>query len=112
MSNTKKILGFLHSIAPKTATNAEIGSRTGIRPHQQVFQITRRLFDEGHIRGRLFGKEWEFWTDADTSVERARCEQISVSSMASAFEKGVRALLEERFGTSLGEGVYPGIHKR
>jgi DNA-binding IclR family transcriptional regulator len=55
MGNREAILAFLQSIAPNTATNSEIVSRTGIRPHTQVFQITRDLMRNGLIKGRQFG---------------------------------------------------------
>lgn len=111
MDNTGKILGFLRSISPKTATNSQIVSRTGIRPHQQVFQITRRLCDGGQIRGRLFGKEWEFWTDDNISTDTIQGEN-AVSGTALAFERWVRGLLQERFGCPLPDGIFPDVHKR
>lgn len=61
MTNTERVIAYLASIAPKAASNADIRSATGIRPHQQVFQITDRLVKEGTITGRQFGKEWQFW---------------------------------------------------
>ncbi|MBB2868613.1 UNVERIFIED_ORG: hypothetical protein GGI63_005257 [Rhizobium esperanzae] len=112
MDNTGKILGFLRSISPKTATNSQIVSRTGIRPHQQVFQITRRLCDGGQIRGRLFGKEWEFWTVDNICTETIQGENTAVSGTALAFERWVRGLLQERFGCPLPDGTHPDVHKR
>jgi hypothetical protein len=63
-TNTERVLEFLRSIAPKTATNSEIVARTGVRPHQQVFQITKKLQSKGLIQSRLDGKEWMFWIEA------------------------------------------------
>jgi hypothetical protein len=55
------VLDFLRSIAPNAATNEEIVSKTGVRPHTQVFQITRRLTNDGLLKAILSGKEWRFW---------------------------------------------------
>lgn len=60
MSNRQYVIEFLRSITPSDASNAEIVSRTMIKPHQQVFQITQALMKEGQVEGRLFGKEWRF----------------------------------------------------
>jgi len=49
MTNTDKVLHFLRSIAPQQQSNSEIVARTGIRPHQQVFQITQRLLKADRI---------------------------------------------------------------
>ena len=64
MTNTERVIAYLASIAPKAASNADIRSATGVKPHQQVFQITDRLMKEGTIKGRQFGKEWQFWIAA------------------------------------------------
>lgn len=50
MSNRDRVLDFLRSVGDDGATNAEIVSRTGIRPPQQIFQITQRLENEGLIK--------------------------------------------------------------
>jgi len=47
MTNREKVISFLAKISPKTASNADIVSHTGITPHQQVFQITRKLVSAG-----------------------------------------------------------------
>ena len=65
-NNADKILGFLESISPQAVGNAEIVARTGVRPHQQVFQITQRLSESGKIQSRRFGNEWLFWVDKPT----------------------------------------------
>jgi hypothetical protein len=69
MNNRDRILAFLQSIAPTDATNADIGSRTGIKPHQQVFMITRDLMRAGEIKGLQAGKEWRYWWDGSGSNE-------------------------------------------
>jgi len=61
VTNKERILVFLRSIAPSAATNEEIVSKTGVRRHQTVFQITRQLRTDGVIKGVQSGKEWRFW---------------------------------------------------
>lgn len=63
MTNSERVLVYLGGIAPKSATNADIRSATGIKPHQQVFQITSHLVTKGKISGRKFGQEWQFWIE-------------------------------------------------
>jgi hypothetical protein len=58
MTNRERVLSFLQSIAPRDASNAEIVGRTGIKPHQQIFMITR-----DQIKGVQAGHEWRFWCD-------------------------------------------------
>ncbi|ANO50049.1 hypothetical protein [Woeseia oceani] len=65
MGHREQVLGYLSKVAPRAASNADIVSHTHIRPHQQVFQITKRLMDEGLIKGRRVGKEWLFTAGAD-----------------------------------------------
>jgi len=60
MTHREEVLGFLSKIAPQPASNSEIVSHTHIKPHQQVFQLTRKLVDEGLITGRRVGREWYF----------------------------------------------------
>ena len=51
MAHEDQVLDFLRSISPRDATNSEIVSHTGIRPHQQVFQLTQKLYKSGRIKG-------------------------------------------------------------
>jgi len=64
MTNADRILAFLQSISPADASNADIVARTGIKPHQQVFAITRQLMQSGRINGLQAGHEWRFWWGA------------------------------------------------
>jgi hypothetical protein len=61
MTNKDRVLGFLWSIAPTDASNVDIGARTGIRSHQQIFGITRNLMHAGEIRGFRAGRDWRFY---------------------------------------------------
>jgi len=61
MTNRERVIEFLHSIAPKDASNSEIVAHTGIKPHTQVFMITRELMQTGMVKGLQAGHEWRFW---------------------------------------------------
>ena len=71
MTNQERILAFLRQIAPADASNSEIVSRTGIRPHQQVFMITQELVRTGKIKGLQAGHEWRFWCGEGGDVQVA-----------------------------------------
>ena len=51
MTDTERILVYLRSISPRSATNAEILEGTGIEGRYQVYQLTQELMGEGRIRG-------------------------------------------------------------
>lgn len=61
MTNREKVLSLLQSVSPKSLTNSEISTRTGITPHQQVFQITQELIENEHIKSSRDGHEWNFY---------------------------------------------------
>ena len=71
MSNRDRVLAFLQSIAPADASNSEIVARTGVRPHPQVFMITKDLRQTGQIKGIQAGHEWRFWYSGAESADRA-----------------------------------------
>lgn len=41
--NERQVYSYLKQVFPNGATNTEIEEATRVHPHQQVFQITRRL---------------------------------------------------------------------
>jgi hypothetical protein len=61
MSNKDCVIEFLRNMGHAGATNEQIVSHTGIKPHQQVFAITREPMQRGRIKGIQTGKEWRFW---------------------------------------------------
>ena len=68
MTNRDQVLGYLRSISPHPATNADIVEATGIEPHQQVYQLTQRLMREGLIHGQQRGHTWLFWVGEGESL--------------------------------------------
>lgn len=96
MINSDKVLEILRSVSPTQISNSEIVSRTGIRPHQQVFQITQRLLKTGRVKGVKDGRDWIFWIEkrSDAASNKKRVPEttpnpikgpvIAVSSSRSA----------------------------
>lgn len=114
MSNRDVVLDFLRSISPRDATNAEIVARTGVRPHQQVFQITKDLYQHGVVRGSQGGGEWRFWAADDAAKRRSVQPAPSTEAVANAarvFEKRAQRLMSELYGVPLAPGKVPGVPK-
>ena len=88
MSNRERVLEFLRNAGHAGATNEQILSHTGIRPHQQVFMITRELSRLGKIKGIQSGKEWRFWVSG-TQTPVARSEAPPLKTRAAARQNGI-----------------------
>jgi hypothetical protein len=114
----------LKSIAPRTATNADICSATGIKPRPQVFQITRLLMDARAIRGHQLGKEWHFSWEHD-ALRQAPSADIEVANgpplhdrsgistiTPAEFELLARVAMERHYNVTLRPGSVPGVPKR
>jgi hypothetical protein len=121
MSNRDRVLDFLRRAGHAGATNEEILSHTGIRPHQQVFAITRDLLSQGSIKGIRAGKEWRFWITSQASpkarsesTEVAPTQEIRLKSELTPldFERKALAAMNEALGTRLAPGQLPGVPKR
>lgn len=119
MGHRDEVLDFLHKIAPKGASNAEIVSHTRIKPHQQVFQITRALANEGLIKRRRAGREWTFFA-GNTSTERSEAIRHSSNSEdqapespigPEAFEVLCQRAMSEKFGKELRPGHLDDVPK-
>lgn len=127
-TNEQRVIDFLRRIAPESATNADIVQATGIQPHQQVFQMTRRLMAKGLIegsRGRNNEREWAFriieivktalTLELGSSVEviQPPKQGNSVNQLSPAdFEDMARRVMSQHYGVPLVAGSAPGIPKR
>lgn len=119
MSNRDNVLAFLRSISPADASNEEIVGRTGIKPHQQVFMITRELLRTGIIKGRQAGKEWRFWSAEHSSPEFTGTTMRSPTATAPAlsvvsptgFEKLAQRAMSDHYGTALAPASVAGVPK-
>lgn len=119
MSNRDRVLQFLQSICPRDATNADIVSRTGIRPHAQVFQITRNLYQLGLISGSQGDGEWRFWAKAivkpaaqssSNPIEPA-LPNSNIANPARIFEGRACRLMSQYFGLPLAPAKVTGVPK-
>lgn len=123
MTNTERVIAYLRSIAPNTASNADICSGTRISPHAQVFQITRAQMNAGVIKGRQFGREWQFSLNAHSNEISSRQtslpeEPAILSAVGSQkqvtaieFERLAETAMSRYFGVSLRPGRLPHIPK-
>lgn len=119
MGNKEKILNFLQSIAPESASNGDIVSRVGIKSHQHVFQITRALVSEGFIKSYQDGKEWHFRHSSipdpknPAVIETGNIlEKPSAQALDHAvFEHNAKISMSKKFGADLVALTVPGVRK-
>ncbi len=116
MSNIKKVLRYLQSIYPKKATNSDIRVNTKIDPHQQVFQITRKLMKSGQISGVQVGKEWHFQAlpmgqQAPVPTVQSPPQPKPTQMTPRKFEELARAKFTELFRSQLSPGSVGDVGK-
>lgn len=118
-TNRERVLDYLWSIAPDDATNSQIREATGIKSHQQVYLITRRLMGAGRIQGEQRGREWFFWADESLDVQPASPGRASQAARSEAnealspraFEELARSVMSRHYGLPLAAGEVPGVPK-
>lgn len=111
MAHEDQVLDFLRSISPRDATNSEIVSHTGIRPHQQVFQLTQKLYKSGRIKGSRGDGEWRFRRGSNPTINAAITPvPLTVQHFAS-FEDQARRVMSKYFGVELAIGKVAGVPK-
>ncbi len=112
MINREKVLRYLRSIFPEKATNSQIRRATGVEPHQQVFQITRRLMREGLAKGEKHAGEWFFWVGEGGVVPAPTPTSSSAGRMTpSRFEAFAGGILSEYYGVGLDAGSVTTVPK-
>jgi hypothetical protein len=113
MTNQDQILDYLKQIAPRDATNAEISAHTAIKPHQQVFQITQKLYKSGAIKESRGDGEWKFWIGSNPSLisPLRKPESAGAAPSSAAFEEQARRVMSQYFGVSLSIGKVTGVPK-
>ena len=75
MTNIEKVRNIFLSGDFTEATNSEISKITGIKPHQQVYQITTRLVDEGFLRYTKRGREKVFFLVENRNIAQVKNEK-------------------------------------
>ena len=121
MTNRDEVMSFLTRISPKSASNSDIASHTGIRPHAQVFQITRHLMNEGRIKGRRAGHEWHFFvgdgSEVSPKLRPAKRQKKSTSTQTgtmtpAAFERFCQTVMSKKYGVALTTNTIGEVRKQ
>lgn len=115
-SNTERVFDYLWSMGSHGATNSQICAGTGVQPHQQVFQITKKLVEHHQITGIKNGREWYFFIREDLEtlfvnpVEKHPEEPLAMMN-AARFEGLARQVCSDLFHMPLSPGQVTGIPK-
>jgi hypothetical protein len=118
MDNEQNILQAVENVWPRWISNAQLRSETGIKPHQQIFQLTRKLVTSGHIRGERRGREWFFsalrspQTQPTPIIERNQQSNPINSHGSFGFESSARPALASFFGVPLNSGKLLNVPKK
>lgn len=106
--NKELILREIARIRPDWISNSQLESRSGVTPHQQVFQITRRLKRRGAVDSERRGNIWFFrFRDGPDPAPPAAAAIVSPNVAQSRpetpaeFEARARRVLGDRLGVSL-----------
>jgi hypothetical protein len=114
MTNRDRVLEFLRSISPRDATNAEIVAHTAIKPDQQVFQITKDLYQLRIIKGSKGDGEWKFWSvkkQTASPMPPPAAPMRNTLNLSVAFEEQARRVMSQYFGVTLDRGKAAGVSK-
>src|SRR5262249_3573876 len=110
--NEERIRQAIEQVWPDWISNSKLEAKTGVRLHQQVFQLTQKLMKQGAIRGERRGREWFFIAtklnrESVASNTEAPTQTVAVRD-CTAFESRARVVLGARFGVRLMAGRLPG----
>lgn len=126
-TSERKVYDYLQRIEPEWVSNTNIMQATRISSHQQVFLITRNLFQRGLIRGeqgRLGKKEWAY-SALPIQTQAVAIEQSSLqptlfpeelaegkaADPVAVFERLAEEVMSRHFGESLRKSALPGVPK-
>jgi len=117
MINREKVLRHLQFIYPEEATNADLVRATGVKPHQQVFQITEGLRLSGEITGRQIRRTWHFKSKSGLgeNVSHTPQKNSEVTKIPKLnfrqFESFARQVFSKKFGVNLKAGISGNVSK-
>ena len=124
-TNRDRVLEYLRSIAPESATNSQIREATGIEPHQQIFQLTRELMEAGLIQGvqgmRANKNEWAFRIDDSSAARPVSSARASLRQKPAraggeltprSFEQLAHSVMSMHLGVPLTAGEVTGVPKK
>lgn len=119
-TNSERIVHYLRSVSPESATNSQIREATGISLYLQVHVLTQQLMRDGLIRGEQQGREWTFWADESPPAQLASRGRASRRDLTTAVDERLtprafgdlaRAVMSKHFGVLLAPGQAAGVHK-
>ncbi len=116
--NEELVLKAVERVKPDWISNAMIESKSGVAPHQQVFQITRKLMSAGYIEGEKRGGDWFFRaTGSQPAVEAAPPPDalspgVQGERACARFESRAREVLSSRLGVPLLARNLPNVPKK
>ncbi len=121
MAKTHKelVLDYLWSIAPETASNAQIRQATGIASQQSLYMLTQDLMQRGLIVGEQVGREWHFGVKEDAASLLASPGDVSSAELnlpgarftGASFEIWARNVLQLYYGVPLQPGKVGDVPK-
>jgi len=104
MKNIDKVRAVFLSDDIKNATNAEILSITGIKPHQQVYQLTAKLVSEGFLQYTKNGREKVFFVAKNANVDREKSSK-SIHQISTYRSDDVIEQKSNNIGENVSKGV-------
>ena len=119
MDNSERVLKCLREICPDWATNAQLTAVAGVSSHQGVFQVTRRLAEEGLIQAEQRGRKWFFRVlsaspdpPSGASLDSPDSAPASLARAAAGkFESTASDILRAYFGCALERNTTANVPK-
>lgn len=105
-TNIDRVLDFVRSRAPDGVTNSEIVRATGIRPHQQVFQITQKLVERGFLISERRGRERVFHLSEETRTPKNDTLPATERTSAPPIATGVETTSEDEIRDTIMSLLY------
>jgi hypothetical protein len=113
MTDKERILAFLRSLSPKSATISVIQEGTGIEGRYEVYRLAKELLKEGEIHGVKGDRGWSFWIgEPPTFPEPVPAPRRRRRGLGPRrFEALARETMSEHFQAKLEKGYVGQVHK-
>ena len=104
MRNIEKVRNIFLSGDFTEATNSDILQITGIKPHQQVYQLTAKLVEEGFLRYTKRGREKVFFLAKNRDIAQVKNGR-SVSRLSNKQTNSAVDRKENTLGISVSQNI-------